>query len=60
MEDQDVVNVRVTVLLPVSRSAWNANYGTGTGTREIQRDVKQYVTAGAWDHLRDLGLLVER
>jgi hypothetical protein len=54
----DVIEVVVTVRLPISRSAWEINYGIG-GTNAIRADVKEHTANAVFEHYRELGLLNE-
>jgi hypothetical protein len=54
----DLIEVMVILRLPISRAAWEMNYGEG-GTRRIKADVKAHAQNAVFEHYRELGVLHE-
>lgn len=49
----DTMLVRCEFSVEISKSAWEANFGT-VGDRDIRKDVKTYVEGGAVEQIRTI------
>lgn len=58
MDLSDVLMVRITVAVPISREAWRTIYGL-SGPKAIRAAVKTYVETLACEQLRMAGVLAE-
>lgn len=55
--DDDTIMVRVTFVVPVSRSAWSVNYGTGTKDTDVRKDVKAHIENSVLQQFEENGVL---
>jgi hypothetical protein len=51
------MKVKITLTVDIDPVAWDLNYYTGTGAKEIREDVKSHIEGSILGHLEDLGLL---